>query len=101
LAQVVDAGDGLLPAVAALRQVHGGPQQIQLAHERPMVDVLRVRSPRLDTQGVPRIAASDLEPLVAPLTQHGPLDDRDAEVDGGTRVAGGSGRGTLVDDRVR
>lgn len=46
--QVVDLRDGLLTAVAALAQVHGGPQPIGLVRQRPTIGLaLRARAPGL------------------------------------------------------
>ena len=47
--EVVHARDRLLPAVAALVQVHGGAQPVQLVRDRAVVDLVgRPRPPRLD-----------------------------------------------------
>ena len=52
-AEVVHARDRLLPAVAALGQVHRGTQPVELVRDGPVVDLVgRTRAPRLDAGGL-------------------------------------------------
>ena len=54
-AQVQDAGDGFLPAVAALRRVDGAAQPVHLGRDRARVGfAAQARLPRSDTHGLPR-----------------------------------------------
>ena len=69
LPQVVHAGDSLLSAVAALLQVDGGPQHVELTDERAVVDLRGGRTPRLHPQRIPRLTAGDGEVLVPPVAQ--------------------------------
>ena len=54
-AQVEGAGDGLLAGVAALGQVHGGAQPVELVRDGALVDLAGpARAPGLDAQRLPR-----------------------------------------------
>ena len=53
--QVQDAGDGFLPAVAALHRVDGAAQPVHLGRDRARVGfAAQARLPRGDAHGLPR-----------------------------------------------
>ena len=82
-AQVVHAGHGLLAAVAALVQVHGGAQPVDLVRDRAMVGlVAQTRAGRFDAQRLEG-PQSDRLSCAQPMHELGARDDELAMGPGG------------------
>ncbi len=62
--QIMNSGDGFLPLIAALSQVDGRPQQIQLVRDGPLVAILaHPGTPGLNPQGLSSPSPSQFQAL--------------------------------------